>query len=107
HHERVLAGLDRRLAAPLHPGVVVRHPAELGLLPRPAVELHLALLDARVLSPGGAAEPAPARRDLLAVAGYVDARLGLDRSLRRPAALGPVGSEVRELRDLEVDQPLR
>src|SRR3954447_11472915 len=93
-HERVLARLHRRLAAPLHPGVVVGPPAELGLLPRSAVELYLDLLDARVLGPGGAAEPAPAGCDLLAVAWYVDARLGLDGSLRCPATLGPVGREV-------------
>ena len=44
--------------------------------------------------------------DLGPVTRHVDAGLGLDRPLLRPAALGPVGLELVEPGHLEIDQPL-
>ena len=95
HRECVvpLRHVDR--ARPLHPGVVAGHPAQLGLLPRLAVEpvpppsrcrcAGPTRARRRAPTPPGTGRPAarPSTRDWV-----------FTGPLRGPAALGPVGGEV-------------
>ena len=90
---------------PLPPGIDVVLRGELGGVPG-AVHRYLDRLDATVLRPRDAGERHRARRHLSAGFRHVDARLGLDRSLLRPATLHPVGVEGGERGDLHVDHPL-
>ncbi len=58
--------------------------------PHAVVDPHLDLLDAAVLRPCGPRDDRGAGRNLPERGGHVDARRGLDRCLRRPAASGPI-----------------
>ena len=81
---------------PLHPGVRRRHAAELGRLPVAAVERDLDLLDAGVLRPGDAGDAHRCRpRPRAPRAGTSMRDWVLTGPRARPAALGPVGREVR------------
>src|SRR6185503_9594672 len=92
NRQLVAAGQGVPGQVPLPPVVDATVRAELGLLPRVVVDAHLDLLDAALLCPGDAADDGPAGIEPVQAARGVDARLGEDRGVGGPSAVGPVGA---------------
>ena len=105
----IVCSPGRRLPGdrPLHPREARQRARQLGRLPRALVDPDLDAVDLpgrRPRHPGDGDAPGGDRR---AVAGHVDARLGLDRALLRPPPRDPVAVEAVERRQLDLGEPLR